>query len=83
MSPLGAGATAEPAPSVALRSLRGTCALGYALAVADLEGRRALALGGVVLREGHESVNALECARPVAVTDGLDVVREVAIVPGG
>lgn len=80
MSPLGARAASEPAPSVAAGPLRGTCALGYALAVADLEGRRAHALGGVVLREGLESVRALKRALLFAVTDGLGVVRELAFV---
>ena len=64
VSLLGARATAEPATSVAARLLRGTCAVWYALAVADLQGLRASALGGVVRREGRESVNALECASP-------------------
>lgn len=80
MSLLSARAAAEPTPSVAAGSLRGTCALGYALAVAGLEGRRAHALGGVVLREGLESVRALKRALLFAVTDGLGVVRELAFV---
>jgi len=81
--PLGAGAAAEPAPSVvAAGLLRGTPALGDALAVADLERRGAYALRGVVLREGHESVCALERALFLVGADGLGVVREVAVVLG-
>ena len=83
VSPLGAGAAAEPAPSVvAARLLRRTRALGDALTVADLQGRRALALRGVVLRGGDESVRALERALFVGA-DGLGVVREFAVVLGG
>ena len=82
VSPLSAGTTAEPAPSVAARLLRGTCAVGYALAVADLQGLLAYALGGVVLREGRESVNALECTF-IRAADRLGVVRVMAVIPGG
>jgi len=84
VSPLGAGAAPEPAPSVvAARLLRGTPALGDALAVADLERRRANALRGVVLREGREAVRAFERALLFVGADGLGVVREMAVVLGG
>jgi hypothetical protein len=83
VSPLSAGATTEPAQSYdALRRLGGTCAAGYALAVADLRGLLAYALGRVVGREGRESVYALECAC-LRATDGLGVIREGTPVVGG
>ena len=82
VSPLSAGATSQPAPSAAARQLGGTCAHGYALAVADLHGFIATALGGVDLREGHKSVYTLECTC-VRATGGLGVVRERAHVLGG
>ena len=75
MSPLGARATAEPAPSIRLRLLRGTCTLGLALAVADFVGTLAFALLRVVRRERGETIRALESARVVADTGGLAVFR--------
>jgi hypothetical protein len=62
VSLLSAGATTEPAPFGAAGALRGTRAAGNALAVADLRGLLAYALGRVVRREGRESVDALEGA---------------------
>ena len=82
VSPLGARATAEPAPRV-LRLLRWTCSLGPAHAVADFVRLFAFALLGIVRWARGETVRALESARVLFDTEGLAVLRVVTLRSGG
>jgi hypothetical protein len=82
VSPLGARATAEPAPRV-LRLLRGTCSLGPAHAVTDFVRMFAFALLGIVRWARGESVRALESARVFVDTEGLAVHRVFTLRSGG
>ena len=82
VSPLGARATANPAPCV-LWLLRGTCSLGPAYAVADLVRLFAFALLGIFRWARGESIRALESARVLADTEGLAVLRVFTLRSGG
>jgi hypothetical protein len=63
--------------------LRGACALGHALAVADLVRFLAFALLGIARWERGESWPAFESARVATVANGLAVRRVRAMRSGG